>query len=189
MILYLFHLIFKILFFFQVLYILTLKIIIDMHPVWSELICLLFMRNWKVFGQQSKNDLKPVIIITARLPNLGWPAAILFISCAYKMTYWISFLHAEVEHVSIFYFPIKPLKMLSAKCQNIARVVIYTVVDSVMLSAYSFEFHGDIYVCQPLQTPVLWSEVANYQPGGLYASSNWQCYSSPPCLSRLTLYM
>lgn len=32
MILYLFHLIFKILFFFQVLYILTLKIIIDMCP-------------------------------------------------------------------------------------------------------------------------------------------------------------
>lgn len=32
-ILYLFHLIFKILFFFQVLYILTLKIIIDMHQV------------------------------------------------------------------------------------------------------------------------------------------------------------
>lgn len=39
MILYLFHLIFKILFFFQVLYILTLKIIIDMHSLWSGLIC------------------------------------------------------------------------------------------------------------------------------------------------------
>lgn len=39
MILYLFHLIFKILFFFQVLYILTLKIIIDMHSVWTELLC------------------------------------------------------------------------------------------------------------------------------------------------------
>lgn len=35
MILYLFHLIFKILFFFQVLYIWTLKIIIDMHSVWT----------------------------------------------------------------------------------------------------------------------------------------------------------
>lgn len=34
-ILYLFHLIFKILFFFQFLYILTLKIIIDMQSVWS----------------------------------------------------------------------------------------------------------------------------------------------------------
>lgn len=54
MILYLFHLIFKILFFFQVLYILTLKIIIDMHPVRSELVCSfakmhhthLSMRGW-----------------------------------------------------------------------------------------------------------------------------------------------
>lgn len=35
-ILYLFHLIFKIIFFFQVLYILTLKIIIDMLPLWPE---------------------------------------------------------------------------------------------------------------------------------------------------------
>lgn len=39
MILYLFHLIFKILFFFQFLYILTLKIIIDMQSVWSDFIC------------------------------------------------------------------------------------------------------------------------------------------------------
>lgn len=37
MILYLFHLIFKILFFFQVLYILTLKIIIDMLSLSPEL--------------------------------------------------------------------------------------------------------------------------------------------------------
>lgn len=38
MILYLFHLIFKILFFFQVLYIWTLKIIIDMHSLWPVLL-------------------------------------------------------------------------------------------------------------------------------------------------------
>lgn len=38
MIMYLFHLIFKILFFFQVLYILTLKIIIDMQRLWSALV-------------------------------------------------------------------------------------------------------------------------------------------------------
>lgn len=37
-ILYLFHLIFKILFFFQVLYILTLKIIIDMHSPVTDVI-------------------------------------------------------------------------------------------------------------------------------------------------------
>ena len=38
-ILYLFHLIFKILFFFQFLYILTLKIIIDMQSVSSPFVC------------------------------------------------------------------------------------------------------------------------------------------------------